>query len=61
MNFTSPIFFAFVFATVLAFHLSSNLSYRRVILSIASLTLVASYSTTWLQLLPLTIRLQWPS
>jgi len=54
MNFTSPIFFAFVFATVLAFHLSSNLSYRRVILSIASLTLVASYSTTWLQLLPLT-------
>jgi D-alanyl-lipoteichoic acid acyltransferase DltB (MBOAT superfamily) len=54
MNFTSPIFFGFVFATVLAFHLSSNLSYRRAVLSIASLTLVASYSTTWLQLLPLT-------
>jgi alginate O-acetyltransferase complex protein AlgI len=53
MNFTSPIFFVFVFATVLAFHLSSNLFYRRMVLSIASLTLIASYSTTWLQLLPL--------
>jgi alginate O-acetyltransferase complex protein AlgI len=54
MSFTSPTFFAFIFLTVFAFHVSANLSYRKTVLSIASLTLITSFSTAWLQLLPLT-------
>jgi alginate O-acetyltransferase complex protein AlgI len=54
MNFTSPVFYAFIFLTVVAFHVSANLSYRRTVLSIASLILIASFSTALLQLLPLT-------
>ena len=55
MSFTSPIFYAFVFLTVLAFHVSANLSYRKTVLSIANLVLIASFTTAWLQLAPLAV------
>jgi len=53
MNFTSPLFYAFLFLTVLAFHVSAGAAYRKTVLSIANLVMLASFSTAWTELLPL--------
>lgn len=53
MSFTSPIFFLFLFLTVVIFHLSADTSYRKLVLAVANLVFIASYATAWLQLVPL--------
>jgi D-alanyl-lipoteichoic acid acyltransferase DltB (MBOAT superfamily) len=53
MNFTSPLFYTFLFLTVLAFHVSTGTAYRKTVLSIANLVMIASFSTAWTELLPL--------
>ena len=53
MSFTSPIFFLFLFLTVVVFHLSANTSYRKSVLAVANLVFIASYATAWFQLVPL--------
>jgi D-alanyl-lipoteichoic acid acyltransferase DltB (MBOAT superfamily) len=53
MSLTSPVFFAFVAATVLAFHLSESFVYRRSVLGAANAVFIASYITNFSEVLPL--------
>jgi alginate O-acetyltransferase complex protein AlgI len=53
MNLTSPLFFAFLAATVVAFHIGESLSYRRFVLGTANVLFIASYLTDFTQALPL--------
>lgn len=53
MNLTSPLFFAFLAATIVAFHVSESLSYRRFVLGTANVIFISSYLTDFTQALPL--------
>jgi D-alanyl-lipoteichoic acid acyltransferase DltB (MBOAT superfamily) len=53
MSLTSPIFFAFVAATVVAFHINESVPYRRVVLAATNVIFIASYLTDFTQVLPL--------
>src|SRR3984957_20069633 len=53
MNLTSPLFFAFIAATVIAFHISQSSTYRRLVLGTANVIFISSYLTDVIQVLPL--------
>src|ERR1700730_6111813 len=53
MSLTSPIFFAFLAATIVAFHISESVPYRRFVLGSANAVFIASYLTDFTQVLPL--------
>jgi alginate O-acetyltransferase complex protein AlgI len=53
MSLTSPLFFAFLAATVVAFHISESVAYRRFVLGTANAIFIASYLTDVTQVLPL--------
>lgn len=53
MSLTSPLFFAFVAATVVAFHVSEAVGYRRFVLGAANAIFIASYLTDFTQVVPL--------
>ena len=53
MSLTSPTFFAFLAATVIAFHLSASVAYRRAVLTVAAAVFIASYLTDAAQAVPL--------
>ena len=53
MSLTSPLFFAFLAATVVAFHISESVAYRRFVLGAANAIFIASYLTDVTQVLPL--------
>jgi alginate O-acetyltransferase complex protein AlgI len=53
MSLTSPIFFAFLSAVVVAFHISESIAYRRFVLGAANAVFIASYITGLTQVLPL--------
>ncbi|WP_407165425.1 MBOAT family O-acyltransferase [Bradyrhizobium sp. ORS 111] len=53
MSLTSPLFFAFVAAVVIAFHVSESVIYRRLVLGAANAIFIASYLSDVTQVLPL--------
>ncbi len=53
MSLTSPAFFGFLAATVLAFHLGASVAYHRAVLTVAAAVFIASYLTDAVQALPL--------
>jgi alginate O-acetyltransferase complex protein AlgI len=53
MSLTSPVFFAFLAAVVVAFHISESVVYRRFVLGAANAIFIASYISDLTQVLPL--------
>ena len=53
MSLTSPVFFAFLTVTVLAFHVSASVAYRRAVLTATAAVFIASYLTDAVQAVPL--------
>ena len=53
MSLTSPLFFAFLAAIVVAFHLSESIVCRRFVLGAANAIFIASYLTDFSQVVPL--------
>jgi D-alanyl-lipoteichoic acid acyltransferase DltB (MBOAT superfamily) len=53
MSLTSPLFFAFVAAIVVAFHIRELVAYRRFVLGAANAIFIASYLTDFAQVVPL--------
>lgn len=53
MSLTSPAFFAFLAVTVIAFHLSASVAYRRIVLAAATAFFIASYLGSVIEALPL--------
>ncbi|OAF16742.1 MBOAT family O-acyltransferase [Bradyrhizobium neotropicale] len=53
MSLTSPLFFAFLAAAVIAFHISESVVYRRFVLGAANAVFIASYLSDVTQVLPL--------
>src|SRR5665213_1596268 len=53
MNLASLGFLAFVAATIVAFHLSASIGYRRFVLTSANIVFIASYVDSFEQVLPL--------
>lgn len=53
MSLTSPAFFAFLAVTVLAFHLSASVAYRRIVLAAATAFFIASYLSSVTEAVPL--------
>ena len=53
MSLTSPLFFTFLAAVVVAFHISESVVYRRLVLGAANAIFIASYLTDLTQVLPL--------
>ncbi|NEU97349.1 MBOAT family O-acyltransferase [Bradyrhizobium uaiense] len=53
MSLTSPLFFAFLAAVVIAFHISESVPYRRFVLGAANAIFMASYLSDVTQVLPL--------
>jgi len=55
MSLTSPLFFAFLAAIVVAFHVSESVAYRRFVLGAANAVFIASYLTDLTQVVPLLV------
>jgi alginate O-acetyltransferase complex protein AlgI len=53
MSLTSPIFFAFIAATIMLYHLSTAVAYRRLVLGTANVVFIASYLSNVTQAAPL--------
>ncbi|QPF90275.1 MBOAT family O-acyltransferase [Bradyrhizobium commune] len=53
MSLTSPTFFAFLAATIVAYHLSASVSYRRLVLGAANAVFIGSYLSNVTEVLPL--------
>ncbi|MGY8679174.1 MBOAT family O-acyltransferase [Bradyrhizobium sp. UFLA05-153] len=53
MSLTSPTFFAFLAATIVAFHLSASVTYRRFVLGTANAVFIGSYLSEVREVLPL--------
>jgi alginate O-acetyltransferase complex protein AlgI len=53
MSLTSPLFFAFLAATIVAFHINESVAYRRFVLGVANAVFIASYLTDFTQAVPL--------
>ena len=53
MSLTSPVFFAFLAITILAFHLSTAIGFRRGVLAVANAVFIGSYVDNLVQLVPL--------
>src|SRR4051812_26857443 len=53
MSLTSPTFFAFLATTIVAFHLSTSVPYRRFVLGTANAVFIGSYVNELTEVLPL--------
>src|SRR3954453_16796062 len=52
MSLTSPLFFTFLAAVVVAYNLSRSVFFRRLVLGLANVIFITSYLTDYTQVLP---------